>query len=375
MGVVQAFAGALGGTFADQWQEIITAGRFDEHTVVGPGVLQQATNGRGSSVRGSADIISDGSRIFIPEGTAAFIFGQSGIEDVIWTPGGYVYQNGMPSVFNGDDVWRSMTSQTTQRLRYRGQAPEQRYVEFINLREIRGIKFGTPAPMLYHDQFYDADLEILSHGTFSLQVVNPVAFVQKFLPPNCRHYTFASPEARRQISAEFIQAFVSAINSLSSVYRISELPSHSEEISRAIADDSAALGAWIERFGLDVVQVAIESIEFSPESREIVKRYSKKSMNLALLEGISRRVSSIASQHRIAQNMRNHRVDSDDDPVPGIDPGRSHRPQIGALEAASTASPSLNEQVDAVKKLKELLDAGILTQDEFDSKKSKILGL
>ncbi len=43
--------------------------------------------------------------------------------------------------------------------------------------------------------------------------------------------------------------------------------------------------------------------------------------------------------------------------------------------ASSVPSMSVSEQLDAVKKLKELLDAGILTQDEFDSKKKQILGL
>ena len=50
---------------------------------------------------------------------------------------------------------------------------------------------------------------------------------------------------------------------------------------------------------------------------------------------------------------------------------------LAAQQSASTVavpSMSVGEQLDAVK-LKELLDAGILTQDEFDSKKKQILGL
>lgn len=38
MAVIKAFAGALGGTFADLWRDIITAGPFTEHTVVVPGI-------------------------------------------------------------------------------------------------------------------------------------------------------------------------------------------------------------------------------------------------------------------------------------------------------------------------------------------------
>ena len=36
---------------------------------------------------------------------------------------------------------------------------------------------------------------------------------------------------------------------------------------------------------------------------------------------------------------------------------------------------SLDEQIEALKKLKELVDAGILTQEEFDIKKKEIMGL
>lgn len=32
MGILQAIGGAVGGTFGDQWKDIITAGHFDEHT-------------------------------------------------------------------------------------------------------------------------------------------------------------------------------------------------------------------------------------------------------------------------------------------------------------------------------------------------------
>ena len=35
----------------------------------------------------------------------------------------------------------------------------------------------------------------------------------------------------------------------------------------------------------------------------------------------------------------------------------------------------LDEQIEAVKQLKELLDEGMLSQEEFDAKKKEIMGL
>ncbi len=46
-----------------------------------------------------------------------------------------------------------------------------------------------------------------------------------------------------------------------------------------------------------------------------------------------------------------------------------------AMPAVESESLSIDQQIEAVKKLKELLDADILTQEEFDLKKKDILGL
>ena len=47
----------------------------------------------------------------------------------------------------------------------------------------------------------------------------------------------------------------------------------------------------------------------------------------------------------------------------------------GAPGDGAESGRTLEDQIEAVKKFKELLDAGILTQEEFDAKKREILGL
>ncbi|MCS4276211.1 membrane protease subunit (stomatin/prohibitin family) [Mycetocola sp. BIGb0189] len=378
MGIIQAFTGALGGTFADQWKDIITTGPFTEHTVVSPGVYQQTNTGRGTNFRGSADVISNGSKILVPENTAAFIFSQAGIEDVVTQAGGYEYRAGQPSMFAGDGFTSSIVRQTVDRVGYGGQTSDLKYLAFVNLREIRGLKFGTRGPMVYHDRFYGADLELLSFGTFSLRVVNAVTFVRNFLPANARYYAFDGPEARRQISSEFMQAFLVAVNSLSATHRISELPSQAGAIAELIADDDSALGSWITRYGLDVVQVGIESIEFSPESRELVNRYSANKMNVSAFEGVSQQASNVAAQMKVAQGVQDHGLGDGGGMLMGMNLAQAINPLTAApvvAPSAPAASLSLDEQIEIVKKLKDLVDAGVLSQDEFNAKKKQVMGL
>ena len=47
----------------------------------------------------------------------------------------------------------------------------------------------------------------------------------------------------------------------------------------------------------------------------------------------------------------------------------------GQPAKSSAPEMSTDEKIETLKKLKELVDMGILTQDEFDLKKKELLGL
>lgn len=238
MALIKAFAGALGGTFADQWLDIITVGQFGEHVALMPGVYQETNQGRGSNTKHSAAVISNGSRIYVPENTAAFIFDQSGIESIITESGGYEYRTGgTESVFAGDGIGKSIFGQIGERFKYGGEPVANKRVAFVNLREIRGLKFGTPAPLMYHDKFYDTDLDIRARGMMSLRITNPTAFIRQFVPPNVDYISFDDPKTKSQLLSEFMQSFSVALNSLSNEYRISALPSQANAIALAISED------------------------------------------------------------------------------------------------------------------------------------------
>ncbi len=373
MGILKAITGAVGGTFADQWKEIITAENFDEHTVVVPGCLKSTNNSRGSNTNGSEGIISNGSIIFVPENTAAFIFSQSGIENIITTAGGYKYQDGESSIFNGDGVIKSILKQAADRVGYGGISSSQKEIAFVNLREIRNLKFGTRGPQIYNDIFYGCDLEIYAYGSFTIKVTNAELFIRNFVPANVTYYSFDDQNVRAQISSDFIQSFIVALNSLSSNYRISQLPARANEISKVIANDNYNAGTWKERFGFEIVQVSIENIEFSPESKELVNKYNSNKMNLKAYEDISQKASNISAQQKIASGVETNGFGDMGGMLFGMSMAQGVSPN-GEIKN-NQPSLSLDEQIETLKKLKELVDMGVLSQEEFDAKKKQLLNL
>lgn len=372
MGIIKAFSDAVGGTFADLWKDAYTAGPFTERTVVAPGVQKEQVSDRGSNTSGSEGIITNGSKIFVPEHTAAFIFGQGAIENVIDEPGEYEYQGGQGSVFSGDGL-TTIFDQVKDRVAYGGLQPNQKQVAFINLREIRGIKFGTRGPQVYNDSYYGTDLEVIGYGVFSVRVSDPEKFVKHFVPPNTNHYTFDDPNARSQMLSEFVQSFIVALNSLSSECRISQLPGRAAEIAESIASDERNAGSWPERFGFGVVSVAVENIEFTPESRELVRQFSSNRMEVGAYEGVSQRASNAAAQQKIAEGIQANGLGDGGGMLFGMNMAQGLGMQ-GEMKPQAAAM-SVDEQVEAVKKMKDLLDAGILSQEEFEVKKKEIMGL
>lgn len=415
MGIFDAAFDSIGGMFQDQWKDIVTAGPFDELTLVAPGIRKQSQNGRGANYS-SNDVLSNGSQIFVPENTAAFVFSSGGIETVITEPGSYVYQNGELSVFNQQDrqtagIAHILISNTVERFGYSGMSPQEKRVAFINLREVRGIKFGTRGPLVYHDGFYGADLEVFGFGSLAIRVTDPVKLVQQFIPANTYRYSLKKPKEREQLVTEFLHSFIQAVNQLSAEYRISQLPGLTNEIAQVIATEKKNAGTWPERYGLALASVAIENIELSDESRELIRGYAEKKMSVAAYEGVSEHAANVAAQQTIAQGVLEHGLGEGGgmlfgmnlaqgmNPVnasqakpaeatmagEGFGPAQhsdstsqqepAHAQSKQAKQSSENSADSFDDKVETLKKPKDLLDMGILSQEEFDAKKRDILGL
>lgn len=385
MGIFDAAFDSIGGVLADQWKDIVTAPAFDEHTVVAPGTRKNSQNGRGAN-RGAEDILSNGSLIFVPEGTAAFVFSQAGIEQVITAPGGFEYRDGQASVFDEQDrrgkgIGKILLDEAAERVGFSGMPADEKRVAFVNLHEIRGLRFGTRGPLAYNDLFYGTDLEIYAYGSFSVQVSNPELLVRNFLPANVFSYSLDDPKARTQLLAEFLHSFISAVNALSASYRISQLPSQTSAIAAQIISEDDNAGTWETRFGLKLVSVAVENIEFSEQSRELVRQFSEKKMGVRAYEGVSQQAANVAAQQMIAEGVRDNGLGDGGGMLFGMNLASALNPQNASAAAAAAPAPeadtgrSLDEQIETLRKLKDLLDAGILSQEEFDVKKREVLGL
>ena len=97
-------------------------------------------------------------------------------------------------------------------------------VVYINLQEMTDIKFGTRSPINYFDNFYNAELFVRAHGSYSIRVTDPILFYNQVLSKSASHVEVS--DLASQFLDEFLSAFQTAIGQLSvEGFRVSQLAS------------------------------------------------------------------------------------------------------------------------------------------------------
>lgn len=270
MGIIKAVGQAISGNLADQWLEAIEANDMGERTVFTSGVLTR----KGQNVKGGSNTVSNGSVIHVYDNQFMILVDGGKIVDYTAEPGYYKVDNSsMPSLFNGE--FGESLKEAFNRVRFGGQTSTAQRVYFINLQEIKGIKFGTRNPINYFDQFYNAELFLRAHGTYSIKIVNPLQFYTEVIPRNVDRVEFE--DISDQYMSEFLQALQSAINQMSADgTRISYVTSKAMELGRYMQDILDE--DWNRMRGMEIQKVGIASVSYDEASQKLINMRNENAM-------------------------------------------------------------------------------------------------
>ena len=225
MGIIRAAAQAVGGSLADQWLEVYEPDDMGDQTVFTSGVKIR----KGQNTKGTDQTVSNGSIIHVYDNQMMLLVDGGKVVDYTAEPGYYKVDNSsLPSLFNGQ--LKESVKETFSRIKFGGATPTLQKVFYINLQEIKGIKFGTRNPVNYFDSFYNAELFLRAHGTYSIRITDPLLFYKEVIPRNADHVEIS--DVNEQYMAEFLEALQASINQMSADgIRISYVPSKGRELS------------------------------------------------------------------------------------------------------------------------------------------------
>ncbi len=402
MGFIKAFTGALSGTFADQWKDFygpkdgVTA-----TTALFQAVPKGTDAGRGENTKGSENVITNGSKMIVPEGMALITIQDGQITGMIAEPGGYEFKSDDPnskSLFAGDGILASTISESWNRVKFGGIPATEQLAFYVNLKEIPNNKFGTQSEIYWDDAYLNAQVGAITRGTYTLKIVDPLLFVKNFVPveylrPGSKVFDFADMDndAGTQLFNEVVgtlsAAFANYTNDPSKGNRIAKIQADQIGFAQSMSQAVEEAYQWKTDRGLEIVKTAILAIEYDEDTKKLLSDV-KKADALSGARGNSFMQQSVARGMQAAGENGGGSgmafMGMGMQAAAGAMQGVSQEPTgtnpfINVAGAATTenAAPASagNDPYEEIKKAKELLDAGIITQEEFDAKKKSLLGI
>lgn len=382
MGLIKAVTGAVGGMLADQWKDFYTVPAGLPSTAALFAAVPQGTNaGRGSNTSGSSNIISNGSKIVVPEGYGLLLFQDGKITGFVAEPGGYEWRSddiNSQSIFAGDGIVSPLIMQSWERFKFGGQPGSQQAAFFVSLKELPDNRFGTQSEIYWDDGFLNTQVGAVTRGSYTLKIVDPILFVKNFVPATYLRpgavfdFTDLDNAAASQLFNEVVgslaPAFSMYTNDPSKGNRITKIQQDSVGFAKSLSDAVEQAYQWRSDRGLAIVKTAIVSIEYDANTRELLKTVQRA-------DALSGARGNANLQASVAQGIQSAGENGGAAGLMGIGMATGMMGVGGLQQPVAPPAPAADDPIAKLKKAKEMLDLGLITQEDYDALKAKALGL
>ena len=384
MGFIKAFTGALGGAFADQWKDFYKPMEGVPSTAaIYPAVPVGTNNGRGQNTKGSEHVITNGSKIIVPEGTALITLQDGAITGCIVEPGGFIFTSddvNSKSMFAGDGIFASTLGKTWDNFKFGGQVSSEQKAVYVNMRPIPNNPFGTQGEIYWDDAYLGVQAGAIARGTYTIQIVDPMLFIKNL---NVTRYleegeVLDLADEYNTISEQLFQDVVGCLGSAFSNYandpekgnRISKIQGDAIGFAKALSATVEGEKQWTTLYGLDIVTANIMHIEYDENTKTLLTEMqrldalnAKNRGNQNVQQGMAKALEGLGDAGGMASMTGLAFMGLNGGNMGGM---------MGAMQ--QPAQEEKEDPMEKLKKLKEMLDAGLITQEDYDAQKQKILG-
>ena len=259
-------------------------------------------------------------------------------------------------------------------LPFGGDTPFSAEVWFVNTTVKRDLKWGTPSPIPLMDATLGFPVSARAFGKWGAKIDDVRSFVTQVVGTQSGA---SSDKIHSYFIGQIVQSFSKFRSGViargeASILQVSALMTElSNEASRDISDE-------LSKFGVNLVNFNIESINIPDEEMAKIqdvfaKTLEAKELSKVEVGGAFAAVKSFEVLNNAATNQSDGSLGSMLGAGIGLGAGL---PIGGQLGQQLNVSPGKSEEdsTDKLRKLKALLDEGLITQEQFDAKRDQILG-
>ena len=261
------------------------------------------------------------------------------------------------------------------------------------MKEIPNNKFGTQSEIYWDDAYLNTQVGAVTRGTYTLKIVDPLLFVKNFVPqsylqPNAPVFDFA--DMNNDACNELFNEVVSTLSSAFSIYtndpdkgnRITKIQSDQLGFGKAMGDAVENAYNWKSDRGLEIVKTAILAIEYDEDTKALLSDVKKADAlsgnrgNSFMQQSVARGVQS-AGENGGGTGMAfmGMGMQAGSGMMQGVQQQGSSNQNPFINVNQGQAQTQATDPYEELTKLKGLLDAGVISQEDFDAKKKSLLGL
>ena len=291
MGFIRAFTGALGGSFANQWLEYMAPPEdMRDHVLLARAVAVKGGRSENNDGEENPNVISNGSKFLVPEGTCLITVENGAITGVIAEAGGYTYttENNpeAKSMFAGDGFFASTFGQSWNQFKFGGQPGNQQFAFYVNLKDIAGLRYGTQNPIRYKDANYaNTMLAVTSNGTYTIKVVDPILLFKNLIPVDIvsgqgrGKFELGGEGDEGGVEDSLFAGFVGSLAAALSAFTkggksIDDIQGGTVEFAKSMNEAVEANYQWASKYGLEIVNVQPMGLDWDDQSVELINKFN-----------------------------------------------------------------------------------------------------
>lgn len=376
MGLLEVAGGFVGvGRPGTQRDYLTVPANMEPTAALFPAVQAGQRIDRGASYGGALASVSDGSKIVVPEGYGLLLSEDGRLTAFVDEPGSYIwYQDdtGLQTyIFEGE--LHSSPVRHSWKYFYSDHRPGRHQIAtFVRLKELPFNRFGTQSTIYWDDAYLNAQVGAIAHGTYSLEIVDPIRFAMQFVPASFMQsqsvfdFTDWDNAAASQMFYEVVGSLSAALskyaNESSRENRITRIQQDSIVFAASLSGVVEDNYSWKQSRGVAISKVSIIGIEYDEQTAQLLREVQR-------VDAVSRDQRGL----RVSAS-RDARLQSS----PEIGGNENRLMELGGENVADAQDPDSNHGNDLVLELENLaraLEARLISRTEYDAARLKALGL
>lgn len=253
-------------------------------------------------------------------------------------------------------------------------------VYFFRKADSKELRWGLSSPINTLDKMYGIHVDVRARGTYKVRIEDPKAFLRKLVGGNIQYKE--QQELDDYFRSEFqAEAKVAISEYLNSCEReLTGLDAHLLEISNRV---KPRIEEILTSYGLKCVSFTISAMDVDKAKYEqidaaqlnSIRRMKEGQSEASYINTLGDNWQKLQSANIMMQMAQNSGAGSTEAGVGiGIAAGTAMKKMAEEMFTATDSKENCgNDPVELLTKLKKMLDAGLIEQDEYNAKKREIL--